>query len=311
MSSVLALGPVPVQQFFDNAGAPLAGGLLYTYQAGTTTPLTVYQDVNGVTPWSNPVVLDSAGRIPGEIFPPASVSMKQVLKTSAGVTLWTADNIPPSAITSDRVPQTVTSVGTINNLSLLTGASFLRMTNATAAVITGLTAGVDGQQLVIAALGAGTLTLNNNDAGSSVGNKIRTGTGAALLLPAGTGCVIAEYDATLGLWIVVAPSVLTNNATNAWAHVTNAGTPTLAGSMNVASLTDNGVGDTTVTFTTALASANYAASIGVSADTGGGAATRIGGFKPGTHLAGSIRVITQDTAANVRDCDFDVSCIGG
>lgn len=52
----------PFSYFTDNNGAPLAGGKVYTYAAGTTTPQASYTDSTGVTPASNPVVLDSAGK---------------------------------------------------------------------------------------------------------------------------------------------------------------------------------------------------------------------------------------------------------
>jgi hypothetical protein len=42
-------------QFFDNNGVPLAGGLLYSYAAGTTTPLATYTTSSGVTPNTNPI----------------------------------------------------------------------------------------------------------------------------------------------------------------------------------------------------------------------------------------------------------------
>lgn len=55
------LAPVLKQRFFDANGLPLAGGFLYSYAAGTTTPLTTYTDQSGLTPNANPVVLDSEG----------------------------------------------------------------------------------------------------------------------------------------------------------------------------------------------------------------------------------------------------------
>jgi len=93
-------------QFFDDNGATLTGGLLYTYAAGTTTPLTSYSDSTGATPNANPIVLDSAGRVSGEVWLTTGSSYKLVLKTSAGVTIWTNDNIagiPASSITSLRI----------------------------------------------------------------------------------------------------------------------------------------------------------------------------------------------------------------
>ena len=49
-------------QFFDANGDPLASGLIYTYEAGTSTPKVAYTDQTAGTPHPNPIVLDSAGR---------------------------------------------------------------------------------------------------------------------------------------------------------------------------------------------------------------------------------------------------------
>jgi hypothetical protein len=48
------------KQYFDWSGRPLSGGMIYFYYAGTSTPISVYHDA-GVTPMTNPVVLDASG----------------------------------------------------------------------------------------------------------------------------------------------------------------------------------------------------------------------------------------------------------
>ena len=80
-------------QFFDNSGVPLAGGLLYSYEAGTTTPAATYTSSAGTIANANPIVLDAAGRPPSEIWLSDLVNYKLVLKTSANVLIWTMDNI--------------------------------------------------------------------------------------------------------------------------------------------------------------------------------------------------------------------------
>lgn len=80
-------------QFFDNNGNPLAGGKIYTYIAGTTTPATTYTSSTGGTANANPIVLDSAGRTPAQIWLTAGSAYKFVLKTSADVTIKTDDDI--------------------------------------------------------------------------------------------------------------------------------------------------------------------------------------------------------------------------
>ena len=83
-------------QFFDNNGNVLSGGKIYTYEAGTTTPLATYTSSTGVTAHTNPIVLDSAGRVPGgEIWTQLQL-YKFVLKTSAEVTIATYDNVGSS-----------------------------------------------------------------------------------------------------------------------------------------------------------------------------------------------------------------------
>ena len=95
MASVL-LSPVGVgQQYFDNNGVPLAGGLIYTYQAGTSTPLATYTDNGGTTANANPIVLDSAGRVPYEIWMFTGYSYKFVIQSATATSIQTLDNLYP------------------------------------------------------------------------------------------------------------------------------------------------------------------------------------------------------------------------
>ena len=81
-------------QFFTNDGVPLAGGLIYTYTAGTSTPAATYTTNAGSIAHSNPIVLDSAGRVPtGEIWLTDGISYKFVLRDANDTLLATYDNI--------------------------------------------------------------------------------------------------------------------------------------------------------------------------------------------------------------------------
>lgn len=107
MASVL-LSPVGNgQQFFDNNGVPLAGGLIYQYQAGSSTPLTTYTTVNGTVANANPIVLDSSGRCPNEIWMQTGYSYKFILQTSSAVTLQTLDNLYPILQTASGTAATI------------------------------------------------------------------------------------------------------------------------------------------------------------------------------------------------------------
>jgi len=96
MASVL-LSPVGNSgiPFFDNNGLPLNAGLVYTYQAGSSTLLTTYTTVNGTIANPNPIVLNASGQVPNEVWLQTGYSYKFVIQTSAGVTIQTLDNIYP------------------------------------------------------------------------------------------------------------------------------------------------------------------------------------------------------------------------
>ena len=82
-------------QFFDNNGVPLAGGLIYTYLAGTSTPAATYTSNLGSIAHANPIVLDAAGRIAtGEVWLTSGVEYKFIVQTSLFVQLGSYDNIP-------------------------------------------------------------------------------------------------------------------------------------------------------------------------------------------------------------------------
>lgn len=65
MTAFLAPDPIQSTQLIPGGIVPAAGGLLFCYQAGTSTKLNTYTDPTASTARANPIVLDSGGNIPG------------------------------------------------------------------------------------------------------------------------------------------------------------------------------------------------------------------------------------------------------
>jgi len=132
-----SLSPTPKLQFFGTDGLPLVGGKLYTYAAGTTTPLATYTSYTGATANTNPVILDSNGE--ADVWLPDTTSYKYILKDADDVTLYTVDYVSvPLSTNSFASPPPIGSAvpneGTFTNLNVVelmtlegTGASILNV----------------------------------------------------------------------------------------------------------------------------------------------------------------------------------------
>lgn len=107
-----ALSPSAKQQFFTAAGVPLVGGKLYTYAAGTSTPLATYVDSAGVTANTNPVIMDSRGEANIWLLP--GLAYKFVLKDPDDTTIWTVDNIDLGI----NFANVIITGGTINGVTI-------------------------------------------------------------------------------------------------------------------------------------------------------------------------------------------------
>ena len=71
----------------------MSGGKLYTYAAGTTTPQATFTSSLGNTNHTNPIIFDSAGRVPGGEIWLNSQPYKFLLKDSNDVLIGTYDNV--------------------------------------------------------------------------------------------------------------------------------------------------------------------------------------------------------------------------
>jgi len=161
-------------QFFTNSGVILSGGKLYTYAAGTTTPQATYTTSSGATAHTNPIILDSAGRVPGgEIWLTDTVQYKFILRDSADVLIATWDNLYG-----------------ISNLTLpISSANVTYTQGGTGAITSTVQAKLRESVSVLdfidpslyASIAAGTYT---NDLSTQVQSAINTG--KTILFPAGT-----------------------------------------------------------------------------------------------------------------------------
>jgi hypothetical protein len=121
--------------FITGTNRPLAGGLMYTYKAGTTDNATTYSDDAG-TPNTNPIVLDSDGQC--DLFLDDAVSYRIILKNSAGVTQFDKDRIASLGSTQ------VQSFNSIAALRLRSGTTI-----ANAAKTLGYSVGDGGSNLFV------------------------------------------------------------------------------------------------------------------------------------------------------------------
>ena len=118
------LGPAPKAQFLTAAGQPLVGGKVYTYAAGTTTPLASYTDASGASANANPIILDGRGECSIWFAPSSSYKIK--LTDSNDVEIYVVDNIVSSGyvsggtIVSSSVVDSSITGGTISGATVTT-----------------------------------------------------------------------------------------------------------------------------------------------------------------------------------------------
>jgi hypothetical protein len=94
MALASGLSPIFVcTQQFDSQGRVLAGGKVYTYLTGTSTPAATYTNalVNQQLP--NPIILDAAGRFNQEIWLVSGTTYRFVLTDKTGTIISTTDGV--------------------------------------------------------------------------------------------------------------------------------------------------------------------------------------------------------------------------
>ena len=99
--------PAFCQQFFDENGKPLAAGKLYTYVAGSSTPVATYKAITGGAMNTNPIILDAAGY--ADFVLELGASYKFVLKDKNDVFKKQWDNVTAADI-SETLEQLVTDI---------------------------------------------------------------------------------------------------------------------------------------------------------------------------------------------------------
>jgi hypothetical protein len=203
-------------QFSDANGAPLSGGLIYTYEAGTTTNAVTFTSRTGLVNNTNPIVLDSAGRTPAEIWLTGGSLYKFVLKDSAFVQIGSYDNIPA-----------INDVTTVSNLITVAGTNTL--TGLGSPAVVAYTAGSQ-YSFLPQNNNTGAVTINIDTLGAKSITKFGTVPLTGGEIVAGSFAIV-EYDGTRFQLInpnpVAIPSIKTGNFTaatfNTYAVNTTAG----------------------------------------------------------------------------------------
>lgn len=196
--------PSPQFQGLDDDGVALAAGLLYTFAAGSTTPLATYSESTLVTPNANPVVLNSAGRATVYL---SAAAYKFVLKTSAGVTVFTQDNVIATTNGTDLTSLTARVATLETDSATLTGSETLTNKTLTAPIITNPT--VTGP--VPISITDATVTFGATHVGRVIVFSRAAGIVATLPAATGTG---SRYEVVIGATFTGAASIKAASASD-------------------------------------------------------------------------------------------------
>ena len=117
------LSPILQDPQVNDDGTFLVSGLIWFYEAGTTTPVAAYQNEAGTVAWPNPIQLNARGETGGEIWLTSGQAYKMILEnppyygSAHGQIISEFDNVSgvndvqPSLVTSNWVAFTGTVGG--------------------------------------------------------------------------------------------------------------------------------------------------------------------------------------------------------
>jgi len=182
------IAPYGVYQAFDDNGDPLAGGFLYTYEAGTSTPKATYMDSSGtlISQNTNPVELDASGMANVWL---GDGGYKFILKDADLNTIFTVDNIGGTNDTAFGADVNAISTNTIingtyaNSVNICTGSPTLSLLSAAS--------GGEGFYFSVKNQGSGVVTIDPDGAELIDGAATKS-------IPAGTSALIIASSICCG-----------------------------------------------------------------------------------------------------------------
>lgn len=111
--------PVGNGQVIDSNGNPIVGAQIFTYAAGSVSPIASFKDSAGTIAQANPAITNSLGALNDPLWLSVGVTYKIIIKDNLGVTLFTYDNITgiESSGVAGSVDEWVSYVGAATYIS--------------------------------------------------------------------------------------------------------------------------------------------------------------------------------------------------
>ena len=301
---------------FNSLTADLATGLSTAItkdgQTATTVRIPFAQGINST------LATDSTSGSTGSIFTAGGVGITKSLFVG-GTATFSATPIfsaltASSAVATDasKALVSVTNTGTGNNV-LATNPT-LATPNITSGLTLTSAAGTSGQVLTSAGSGfAPTWTTPSTASGTVTSVATGTGLTGGPITTTGTIAIDSTVATLTGTQTLTNKTLTTPNIDSAqvatvsgttplymaraWVNFNGTGTVAIRASGNVSSITDNGTGDYTVNFTTAMSDVNYAVtSLNRSPGVASGFSTQVD-----VYSTGSTRLLTLNSSLNAYD----------